>query len=74
MPEQLKSFRAWAHGLCAAIIGGGANAIAVIVVDPLTFNLDDGIGNLLKVAAVSAIVSAAAYLKRSPLPGKEEQQ
>ena len=59
----------WAKGLLSAIIGGAANSITVMIVDPIAFNLDEGFHKLTTVTIVSAIVSAAMYLKQSPLPG-----
>ena len=61
-------WKKWLKGLISAVIGGGANAITVAIVDPLTFNLTEGFEKLATVAAVSAIVAAAMYLKQSPLP------
>ena len=58
----------WLKGLWGAVIGGAANSITVAVVDPQSFNLQDGGGKLATVAVVSAIVGMAAYLKKSPLP------
>lgn len=58
----------WAKGLISAIIGGAANAITVSIVDPVAFNLQEGIVKLGTVALVSAIVAAAMYLKQAPLP------
>ena len=58
----------WIKGLVSAVIGGGANAITVAIVDPIAFNLQEGASKLLTVALVSAIVAAAMYLKQSPLP------
>lgn len=60
----------WLKGLIAAAIGGAANAVTVMIVDPVAFNLQDGGKKLAMVALVSAIVSAALYLKQSPLPGE----
>lgn len=57
----------WLKGLIAAVVGGVANTITVMVVDPAAFNLDD-LPKLGKVAIVSAILSAAFYLKQSPIP------
>lgn len=62
----------WLKGLLSAIIGGAANSITVMVVEPTSFNLQEGLSKLLSVAAVSAIVAAAMYLKQSPLPVEEE--
>ena len=64
----------WIEGLLAALIGGAANAVTVIVVDPLNFNLGEGLPKLLQVVTVGAIVAAAAYLKQSPIPKTEEKE
>lgn len=66
--------RVWLEGLVAALVGGGANAVTVIVVDPLAFNLGEGLGKLLQVVAVGAIVAAAAFLKQSPIPAEKEKE
>jgi acyl-coenzyme A synthetase/AMP-(fatty) acid ligase len=58
----------WFKGLASAVIGAAANSITVVIVAPETFNLADGLPKLISVAAVSAIVAAATYLKQSPLP------
>lgn len=58
----------WIKGLVSAIIGGAANSVTVMIVDPESFNFDTGLQKLGAVAAISAIVSAAAYLKKSPVP------
>jgi hypothetical protein len=58
----------WVKGLVAAIVGGAANAITVIVVDPINFNLAEGFGKVGQVAIVGALIAAAAYLKQSPIP------
>ena len=58
----------WLEGLISAIVGGAASSITVILVDPTSFNLNEGIGKLGTVALVSAIVAAALYLKKSPMP------
>lgn len=71
--ENLGNIGVWLKGLIAAVIGGAANALTMVIVDPLNFNLNEGVGNLLTVAATSAIVAAAMYLKRSPLPNVEGQ-
>ena len=65
----LKDYRMWARGLVAAAIGGGANAVTAMIVDPATFNIATGLPQVGQLAAVSAAVSAALYLKQSPLPG-----
>ena len=69
----MNSTRVWLEGLVAALIGGAANAVTVIVVDPLNFNLGEGLPKLLQVVAVGAIVAAAAFLKQSPIPKAEKE-
>lgn len=66
--------RVWIEGLVAAFIGGAANAVTVIVVDPLNFNLGEGLPKLLQVVAVGALVAAAAYLKQSPIPAEKKEE
>lgn len=62
----------WLKGLISAIIGGAANSITVMVVEPTSFNLQEGLLKLGAVALVSAIVAGAMYLKQSPLPSNPE--
>lgn len=69
MPEWVNSLQVWAKGLVAAMIGGVATSSITILADPASFNFGEGFGRLKTVAIASAIVSAANYLKRSPLPG-----
>ena len=62
------NWKHWIHGLGSAFIGGGATAVTVIVIDPLTFNLQNGLEKVVTAFLVSAFVSACFYLKQSPLP------
>jgi hypothetical protein len=62
------SLETWGKGLIAAIIGGVSNSITLMIVDPMTFNLQTGLGHLFTVAGTSAILAAAMYLKQSPIP------
>ncbi len=62
------TWQVWLKGLVSAIIGGAANSVTVMIVEPTAFNLQEGIGKLGTVCVVSAIVAAAMYLKSSPLP------
>lgn len=59
----------WLKGLLSAAIGGAANGVTVMIAEPATFNLDDGLPKLGTVAGVSAIVAVAMYLKQSPIGG-----
>ena len=69
--KKFVDWRNWVRGLAAAVIGGGANAVTLMVVDPLKFNFADGLVSLWKVTLVSALLNAAFYLKQSPIPPRE---
>ena len=60
--------RVWFRGLTSAVVGGSANAITLMILKPLEFNLTDGWKSLLTAAAVSGLVNAAFFLKQSPIP------
>jgi hypothetical protein len=57
----------WLKGLLAAVIGGLSNAIVLMVVDPSSMTNSEW-PKLATVAAWSALLSVALYLKQSPLP------
>lgn len=58
----------WIKGILSAGIGGGATAVSTMIVAPDQFNIQTGLKNVVAVAAVSALVSVANYLKQSPIP------
>lgn len=63
------NWKLWGRGLIAALIGGIGNSVAVVVVDPTTFNLfQGGATKLAQVALVFALTSGALYLKEHPDP------
>lgn len=63
------NWKLWGRGLIAAAINAIASSLALIIVNPTTFNLfQGGAVKLLQVAAVSAILGAALYLKEHPDP------
>lgn len=79
IPEQLKltkgeiimnlgNLEVWVKGLVSAAVSSAAGSVTVVVVDPVTFNLQDGLAKLGTVAAISALIAVANYLKQSPLP------
>jgi hypothetical protein len=72
MIAKITDWRTWLRGLGAAVIGGAANAITLLIVDPVEFNLTTGIDRVWKVAVTSAILAAAFYLKQSPIPPTAE--
>jgi hypothetical protein len=61
----------WIKGLVAAAIGGAANAVTMLIVDPQQFNFTDGLSKLGSVAGVGALLSVAMYLQKSPIWSKE---
>ncbi len=64
------AWKIWMKGLAAAFIGGSAGAAAAALSAPDVFTLTQpGLIRLLKVSLVAAVLNAAAYLKKSPLPG-----
>lgn len=66
----MSSVKVWAKGLAAAVIGGAANAVALVVVAPDKFSFGD-LPTLAKVVCAGALISVASYLKQSPLPPDE---
>lgn len=62
----------WLQGIFAAAIGGAANSIVAMLVDPTAFNFND-LPKLGKLAAGGAIISLAFYLKQSPVPSEEKE-
>jgi len=64
------NWKIWLHGLAAAAIGAAANAFILCIADPQTFNASlAGLKHVGTVMLVSGGLSAAAYLKQSPVPG-----
>lgn len=63
----------WLQGILAAIIGGAANTICAIAVDPVAFNFND-LPKLGKMAVGAAVISLAFYLKQSPVPPEEKEE
>lgn len=61
----------WLRGLVSAAITGFTTAVTTLVVAPETFNATpEGVKKTVAVAAVSAALSVANYLKQSPLPAE----
>lgn len=63
--KKAKSLKVWFKGLIAASISAAASAVTVYVSDPTTFSDWNLLG---RVIGVQALVAAAMYLKRSPVP------
>lgn len=66
----MRSIELWLKGLLAAAIGGSANCLSVVIVDPDHFS-PTAVGGYKKLGAVAlggAVVGAVMYLKQSPVP------
>ncbi len=74
MTEKIKSWyrnldwSIWIKGIISAALSGLATGVTLIIVDPSVYNIQGGFKKLGTVSLVSAIVSVANYLKKSPLP------
>lgn len=62
------NWSAWLYGLISAVLSSVGGSVAVVIADPVTFNLNEGLVPLMKVAAVMAIVAFGNYLKTTPIP------
>ena len=71
---EMLSWKVWAKGIAAAVIGGGASAVAAAVTAPgIATGTRGSWMVLLRMSAVAAVINAAAYLKKSPLPTEEKE-
>lgn len=74
-----RTWKVWLKGLAAAFISGGANSLstglAAQAIAPDTFNMGAGLMMTIQLAAVSAamaaVIGAAMYLAKSPVPEDE---
>lgn len=64
------NLRLWLGGIISATSGGIATAIAIVIVAPDKFNLQEGWKRLLFVACVTVVVAISNFLVKSPLPDK----
>lgn len=70
--KQPMTWRKFGLSLIDSGINSAANSFTVIVVDPIDFNLSEGLGKLLAVAAVSFVFGIFMFLKSHRLPGVED--
>lgn len=67
------NWKAWLHGLGAAVISAFAGALCGMATLPTVFNFThDGMINVAKLTLGPAVWAGAAYLKQSPLPGVQQ--
>jgi hypothetical protein len=65
----VKTYKVWLQGLAAAGISAFASAASGAIALPTVFTFDRvGFLNMVKLAAVPALLAVFAYLKSSPLP------
>lgn len=69
----ITDWRMWLRGLIGAVVGGAANGVLAMGIKPEQFNFGDGLTDLCKFAVGSAVISAALYLKQSPVPPAHEE-
>lgn len=62
------TFQSWVKGLIGTAISSAAGGVALVVVDPNTFNFQGGLRKLAEVCGALALVHVAGYLQKSPLP------
>jgi hypothetical protein len=62
------NWQIWLYGLLSAVLSAAGGAIAIVIVEPNTFNLDKGLLPLLKVMAVFGILAFGNYIKTTPPP------
>jgi len=65
------NFPNWLKGALAAFIGGGANVVTMVIVDPIAFNFGEQWRKTLVAALVGGALALAGYLKQSPVPNPE---
>lgn len=62
------AWKTWLKSILSAVIGGAANSVYLLALDPEHFNFQGGLGLLAKASALGAILAVCGYLKKSPLP------
>lgn len=69
------SWQGWLYGLGAAVIGGGASAVAAgfaqVITDPTHADVYHLAALMGTTFVIAGMISAAAYLSKSPLPQVE---
>jgi len=58
----------WFYGLLSAVLSSAGGAIAIVIIEPNTFNLTTGIVPLLKVMGVFGVLAFGNYIKTTPPP------
>jgi hypothetical protein len=67
------NWKKWLYAMVATVIGGAANSIVAMIVDPKAFNLQD-LPKLGQFAIGAAIISFVLYLQKAPVPPLEEDE
>ncbi len=60
-------FQKWLRGLVSVAVSSGASGVALVVADPQSFNLHQGLPKLAEVCGGLSLVHVALYLQKSPI-------
>lgn len=66
------NFLVWLRSIAAAFVGGVANTVTVIVIDPVAFNFGAQWKKTFAAALTGGVLAVAAYLQKSPFPVQTE--
>lgn len=61
------NWKIWVEGLISAFVGGASNVIAMVIVDPLSFNFTTQWRHTAGAALAGGVLAVAMYLK-TPQP------
>ncbi len=65
-----KKIKKWLYGLISTAISSMATSLSTYVIAPKEFNFGSGLKNILIIAGISAFISVANYMQKSPWEGK----
>lgn len=68
----MTDWKKWGRGLLGAAINTAVTSVSLVAIDPVAFNLHDGLLKLGKAAVVSGLIGAILYLKQHPTPWYEQ--
>jgi hypothetical protein len=61
-----KTIKKWTYGLISTAISSMATSLSTFVIAPKEFNFEAGLKNILIIAGISAFISIANYMQKSP--------
>lgn len=66
------NWKTWLKGLVAAVVGGTASSVGVVIADP-KYMSGEGYAVVAKVAAIGALTHLVLYLQKSPIPPDSQE-